>query len=121
VLTIALQNLGNVNAVKTYFNTSLLYAAYHQQTFNLSLPSNQVQTPVEKHFTANAEITITASQIVEISLSNTKDLMQKNKITINPNEQTTIKLVDFNVELNTHPFLVIKNIGSDIAAVKVEL
>lgn len=121
ILTIALQNLGNVNAMKTYFNTSLLYAPYRQQTWNLNLKTNEVQTPIDKQFAANAEIDITTNQTLEVSLSNVKDQLQKNKLTLNANEQTTIKLTDFNVDLNTHPFLVIKNLGAADAVVKVEL
>lgn len=121
VLTIALNNLGNVDVVKTYFNLSLLYGAYHQQTFNLTLKSNEVQTPIDKQFAADAEITVTANQTVEVSLSNNKDVMQKNFMTIMPNEPTTIKLSEFNDDLATHHFIVIKNNSAADATVKVEL
>jgi hypothetical protein len=121
VLTIALQNLGNVAAVSKYFNTSLLFGAHHQHVFNITLLSNEVQTPIEKQFVANAEFTIKATQTVEIGLSNVKNEMQKNSIIINPNQQTTIKVADFNVDLATYHFVVIKNTSSDIADVKIEI
>ncbi|MFZ4797580.1 MAG: hypothetical protein ACOYMA_08790 [Bacteroidia bacterium] len=112
---------GEVERCVSFFDQSLLLPAYHQQTWNIELKTNEIQTPIEKQFAANAEINISTNQTIEVGLSNVKDQLQKYKITINANEQTTLKLADFNVELNTHPFLVIKNIGAENAAVKVEL
>jgi len=112
---------GEVERCVSFFDQSLLMPAHHQQTWNIELKTNEIQTPIEKQFAANAEMDITTNQTIEVGLSNVKDQLQKYKITINTNEQTTLKLADFNVDLNTHPFLVIKNIGADDALVKVEL
>ena len=114
----------NADSCKTLFDFSLLYPVHHQHIYNETLAGNAIVTVVKHKFGATAQIkvTTTTDTKVLVYLSTAKDLMDSTAIDVAGNSSRTIDSSEFEVDIDTHRFVVIQNTESiTTAEVKVEI
>ena len=113
----------NPDSCKTLFDFTLLYPAHHQHIYNETLAGNAIATVVKHKFggTAQIKITTTTDTKVLVYLSTAKDATDSTAIDVAGNSSRTIDCSEFEVDLNTHRFVVIQNTVAETVDVKVEI